>query len=81
LRGRQISPDDARAIAETGGSVGIWHVFPNLGKYVGGLTKGVAEIVGVDHVSIGTDQHVTPGSMPDYTQWGSAHRGHPARGV
>ena len=31
----------------------------------------MAEIVGVDHVSIGTDpdQHVTPGSVRDYTQW------------
>jgi membrane dipeptidase len=68
LSGRQISPDHARAIAETGGSVGIWHFFPSLDKYVDGL-KEMAEIVGVDHVSIGTDQHVTPGSVQDYTQW------------
>ena len=68
LTGRQISPDHARAIAETGGSIGIWHFFPSLEKYVDGL-KEMAELVGVDHVSIGTDQHVSPGSMPDYTQW------------
>ena len=68
LSGRQISPDHARAIAETGGSIGIWHFFSNLDKYVKGL-KEMAEIVGVDHVSIGTDQHVSPGSLPDYTQW------------
>jgi membrane dipeptidase len=68
LAGRQISRDHARAIAETGGSVGIWHFFPSLDKYVDGL-KEMAEIVGVDHVSIGTDQQVTPGSMQDYTQW------------
>jgi hypothetical protein len=29
----------------------------------------MADIVGVDHVSIGTDQHVTSGTVPDYTQW------------
>jgi len=29
----------------------------------------MAEIVGVDHVSIGTDQQITPGSMQDYAQW------------
>ena len=69
LSGRQISPDHARAIAETGGSVGIWHFFPSLEKYVDGL-KEMAEIVGVDHVSIGTDQHVSPGSVSDYAQWG-----------
>jgi membrane dipeptidase len=68
LSGRQISPDHARAIAETGGSIGIWHFFPSLDKYVDGL-KEMAEVVGVDHVSIGTDQHVTPGSVSDYTQW------------
>ena len=68
LRGRQISPDHARAIAETGGSVGIWHFFPSLDKYVDGL-KEMAELVGVDHVSVGTDQHVSPASVPDYTQW------------
>jgi membrane dipeptidase len=68
LQGRQITPDHARAIAETGGSVGIWHFFSSLDKYVDGL-KEMAEIVGVDHVSIGTDQHVTPGAVQDYTQW------------
>jgi membrane dipeptidase len=68
LRGRQIGPDHARAIADTGGSIGIWHFFASLDKYVDGL-KEMADIVGVDHVSIGTDQHLTPGSVPDYTQW------------
>jgi len=68
LTGRQVSGEHARAIAETGGSIGIWHFFPSLEKYVDGL-KEMAEIVGVDHVSIGTDQHVSPGSLPDYTQW------------
>jgi membrane dipeptidase len=68
LTGRQVTPDHARAIAETGGSVGIWHFFSSLDNYVDGL-KEMAEIVGVDHVSIGTDQHLTPGSVQDYTQW------------
>lgn len=68
LSGRQISRAHARIIAETGGSIGVWHFFPSLEKYVEGL-KEMAEVVGVDHVSIGTDQHVTPGSVRDYTQW------------
>jgi hypothetical protein len=46
---------------ETGGSIGIWHFFPNPDKYVEGL-KEMADVVGVDHVSIGTDQQVAPGS-------------------
>jgi membrane dipeptidase len=68
LQGRQITPDHARAIAGTGGSVGIWHFFSSLDRYVDGL-KEMVDLVGVNHVSIGTDQHVTPGSVPDYTQW------------
>jgi len=68
LMGRQVGRDHARAIAETGGSVGIWHFFPSLDKYVEGI-KEMADVVGVDHVSIGTDQQVRPGSLQDYAQW------------
>ncbi|HEY3909934.1 MAG TPA: membrane dipeptidase [Stellaceae bacterium] len=68
LTGRQIGADHARAIAETGGSVGIWHFFPSLDRYVDGLRE-MAEIVGVDHVSIGTDQFDARGCLEDYTRW------------
>jgi membrane dipeptidase len=68
LAGRQVSTDHARAIAETGGSVGVWHFFPSLGNYVDGL-KEMADIVGVDHVSIGTDQFDARGCVADYTRW------------
>src|SRR3954449_4005263 len=68
LGGRQISADHARTIAETGGSVGIWHFFPSLERYVEGL-KEMAEIVGVNHVSIGTDQFGPQGCVQDYARW------------
>ena len=68
LRARQISRDHARAIAETGGSIGVWHFFPTLDRYVEGL-KEMADVVGPDHVSIGTDQQVAPGSLQDYAQF------------
>jgi membrane dipeptidase len=68
LTARQVSSDHARAIAETGGSIGIWHFFSSLGRYVEGL-KEMADLVGVDHVSIGTDQHVAPGSLQNYARW------------
>jgi membrane dipeptidase len=68
LKGRQITPDHARIIAETGGSIGIWHFFPSLDAYVQGV-KEMVDVVGVDHVSIGTDQQVAPGSLQDYAQW------------
>src|ERR1700751_5592117 len=47
LRKRQSSRDHARAIAETGGSIGIWHFFSSLGRYVEGL-KEMVDVVGVD---------------------------------
>ncbi len=68
LAGRQVSRDHARAIAETGGAIGIWHFFPSLEKYVDGL-KEMVGVVGADHVCIGTDQQVTPGTLQDYSQW------------
>jgi membrane dipeptidase len=68
LTGRQVSPDHARAIAETGGSVGIWHFFPSLDRYVDGL-KEMAEMIGTDHVSIGTDQFDSRGCLENYTRW------------
>jgi membrane dipeptidase len=68
LSARQVSRDHARAIAETGGSIGIWHFFPSLEKYVEGF-KEMADVVGVEHVCIGTDQQVRPGALQDYAQW------------
>jgi membrane dipeptidase len=68
LKGRQISRDHALAIAETGGSIGVWHFFPSVDKYVEGV-KEMVDVVGVDHVSIGTDQQTAPGSVQDYAQW------------
>jgi membrane dipeptidase len=68
LTARQISRDHARAVAETGGAIGIWHFFPNLEKYVDGL-KEMVDVVGVEHVCIGTDQSANPGILPDYSQW------------
>jgi len=68
LKGRQISRSHAQAVADTGGTIGIWHFFPSLDKYVDGL-KEMADVVGVDHVCIGTDQQVHAGALQDYAKW------------
>jgi membrane dipeptidase len=65
LAERQITPDHAHAIAETGGSIGIWHFFASPTRYVDGL-KEMADIVGVDHVSIGTDTATRGGLFGQY---------------
>ncbi len=56
-RSRLISPDHARAIAATGGVIGIWppaSIFADLRALARGMAR-MADIVGVDHVGLGTD--------------------------
>lgn len=65
---RQITPDHARALADTGGSIGIWHFFATPELYVDGL-KEMADVVGVDHVSIGTDASSGPGLFSSYERF------------
>jgi membrane dipeptidase len=65
LTERQITPDHARMIAETGGSIGIWHFFPSATGYVDGL-KEMVDVVGVDHVSIGSDHSSSQGLFKGY---------------
>jgi membrane dipeptidase len=68
LTERQITADHARAIADTGGSIGVWHFFASPERYVDGL-KEMADVVGVDHVSIGTDQSASQGLFQGYDQF------------
>jgi membrane dipeptidase len=70
LAGRQISPDHARMVADTGGVVGLWHFFPSIERYVQGI-KEMVDVVGVDHTGVGTDQQVAPGAIQDYANYGS----------
>lgn len=69
LTARQISAEHARAVADTDGTIGVWHFFADLDRYVAGIREMV-DFVGVDHVSVGTDQQVNPGSLQDYGDFG-----------
>jgi membrane dipeptidase len=66
---RLITSDHARAIASTGGVVGIWPVqdVANVSSYANGIYRMV-DVIGVDHVGIGTDQLglLGPSSLPSY---------------
>jgi membrane dipeptidase len=67
---RQITSDHARAVASTGGVIGIWPVmayFPNMVSYADGFAK-MGEVVGVDHVGLGTDLLGLggPSTLPGY---------------
>ena len=67
---RRILPDHARAIASTGGVIGIWPVtayFPNVVAYADGFARMV-DVAGIDHVGLGTDQLGLVGgsALPSY---------------
>ena len=67
-----------RRVSHRGGAVSLWRpllelMLPWLGsssldKYVHGL-KEMVDVVGIEHVCIGTDQQVRPASLQDYSQW------------
>ncbi len=66
---RWITRDHAKAIADTGGVIGIWPVnqVPSIKSYADSFFRMI-DAVGVDHVGIGTDQLGLggPSSMPSY---------------
>jgi membrane dipeptidase len=67
-----ISPEHARLIASTGGVIGVWppaSVFRNLAAMASGMAR-LAEVVGVDHVGLGTDSLglTGPSVFDDYRQ-------------
>ncbi|MFM0291240.1 dipeptidase [Paraburkholderia megapolitana] len=69
---RLISPDHARAIADTGGVIGVW---PSSGSFhdLQGMAEGMkrmADVVGVEHVGLGTDLYgfISPPVFRRYQQ-------------
>jgi len=71
-RSRQISPDHARLIAQTGGVIGVWppqSIYIDLSAMAYGMAK-LADVVGVDHVGLGSDMLglVGPGVFDSYRQ-------------
>ncbi len=52
-------------VAATGGVIGVWHFFRGLERYVQGIRE-MADIIGVEHVGVGTDQQAARGALQDY---------------
>ncbi|MBB1631557.1 peptidase M19 [Cupriavidus sp. UME77] len=72
LRSRLITPDHARVIAGTGGVIGVWPstgTFRDLPAMALGI-KRMADVVGVDHVGVGTDMlgFISPPVLRTYDQ-------------
>lgn len=68
---RYLTDDELRAIAATGGVVGLWPYnhrgrgVPTLGALVA-HARHVAELVGPEHLCLGTDMNGVPGVMDGY---------------
>lgn len=71
MKSRLLSKEHAKAIADAGGVVGVWtHLVDSPTEYVQAI-HDMAGAVGIDHVCIGTDTKLTPGSNP----WGGKQGG------
>lgn len=57
---RLISPAVARLVASHGGVIGVWPHLANTAKEYADNIKAMVNVVGVDHVCIGTDTKITP---------------------
>jgi len=54
---RLLTREHAKAVADAGGVVGVWHLFDTLKEYVAEVREMI-DVIGVDHVAIGTDSSV-----------------------
>jgi membrane dipeptidase len=84
-RSREISPDHARVVAQTGGVIGVWppsSVFPTIDAMAAGMMQ-LAEVVGVDHVGLGSDMRglLSPSVLPTYRSFPLLAQALLARGV
>jgi len=82
---RAVSGEHARLVAQTGGVVGVFPVAfggPGFSGYIDHLSR-MADVVGIDHVAIGTDMDGIPFrvcTFDDYSEWPSISAALLARG-
>jgi membrane dipeptidase len=61
---RLISKEHAKMVAGAGGIIGVWtHLADTPLEYAQNI-RALVEVVGVEHVCIGTDTKLTPGNRP-----------------
>jgi len=71
-RSRTINVEHARAVADTGGVIGVWPptpTYPDLDAMARGM-RGLAQAVGAEHVGLGTDMLglLVPSALASYQQ-------------
>jgi membrane dipeptidase len=79
MRPRLISKEQAKIVANGGGAVGVWtHLADTPLEYARNI-RAMVDVIGVDHVIIGTDTKLTPpGSRPvNFPSGGGTQPGRP----
>ena len=70
MRPRLISKAQAKIVADSGGVIGVWtHLADNPMEYAQNI-RAMVDVVGTDHVCIGTDTKLTPPYSADGTNRG-----------
>jgi membrane dipeptidase len=64
MKPRLISKEQAKIIADAGGVIGVWtHLADSPLAYAQNI-RALVDVVGIDHVCIGTDTKLTPSYRP-----------------
>jgi microsomal dipeptidase-like Zn-dependent dipeptidase len=64
MRPRLISKEQAKIVADAGGVIGVWtHLAGSALEYAQNI-RALVDVVGIDHVCIGTDTKLTPAYRP-----------------
>ncbi|WDF48472.1 membrane dipeptidase [Chryseobacterium sp. KACC 21268] len=72
MRPRLISEAQAKIVAEKGGVIGVWtHLAESPTEFAANI-KAMVDIVGIDHVAIGTDTKMTPAYHSPNDNWGQS---------
>jgi len=82
MRPRLISKEQAKTVADAGGAVGVWtHLSGTPLEYAHNI-RALVDVIGVDHVCIGTDTKLTqPSPHPTGPGPGGPGQGRPPQGA
>lgn len=64
MKQRLISKKQAKTVADAGGVIGVWTHLADTSLEYAQNVRALADVVGVDHVCIGTDTKLTPSYRP-----------------
>jgi membrane dipeptidase len=72
MKPRLISKEQAKIVADAGGVIGVWtHLSDSALEYAQNV-RALVDVVGIDHVCIGTDTKMTPTYRPQTPNQGNA---------